>query len=617
MKYISPAIAKTKGIFKKSLIPYAKAHKITTTIIALVVVFGGYKAIAALTSTAGETQYVLSRVTRGDIETTIAGTGQVAATNQIDLKAKVSGDISYISAKAGQTMKAGQLIAQIDTTDIAISLKSARLSLQKLTRGADQSTLIQSQNSVADAEQSKTKAEADVLKAYEDAKISLATAYIEVPDVVAGMYSLFYDSTGFLNDKTSAIYRSSAGRTYRDDAGALFDSASRDIKDAQNTFRTYTQTTDQDKIEELLDTAYKNTSELANSLKKTKLAIDFIKGFINAGEDSTSATTAQTNVSSWTSKINGRLNDLLAAKSAIQTAKNSVTSAVRSINERKQSLNETVSGTDELDIESQRLNVQQKEIEYGKYFIRAPFDGVLASLNVKKGDAASGVTIGTFITQQKIAEITLNEIDAANVVVGQSATLTFDAVEDLTATGTVANIDLVGTVTQGVVNYTAQIAFDVQDPRIKPGMSVSATIITSSKKDVLVVPSAAVKTRGQSSYVEVAVLSGNGNMNASSTFTRRNATTSSSTRPVANRTMQMQTPVSLPTPPTQTTITTGLTNNTQTEILTGLTEGQFVVSKTVVGSSTTKTAPTGSLLNIGGGNRATGGATRTGGFQPR
>ncbi|KKT16388.1 MAG: hypothetical protein UV99_C0014G0005 [Parcubacteria group bacterium GW2011_GWC1_43_61] len=74
----------------------------------------------------------------------------------------------------------------------------------------------------------------------------------------------------------------------------------------------------------------------------------------------------------------------------------------------------------------------------------------------------------------------------------------------------VAEVDAVGTVSQGVVTYIVKIAFDAQparpaggDDRIKPGMSVSAAIITEAKPNVLLVPNSAVKSQNRTSYVEI------------------------------------------------------------------------------------------------------------------
>ena len=140
------------------------------------------------------------------------------------------------------------------------------------------------------------------------------------------------------------------------------------------------------------------------------------------------------------------------------------------------------------------------------------------------------------------ANISLNEVDVAKVKVGQRVTLTFDAVEDLEITGEVAEVDAIGAVSQGVVSYNVKIVFDIQDNRIKPGMSVSAAIVLSSKPDVLLAPNGAIKTQNNLTYVEALV---NG-------------------------------------APERRTVTVGSSNDTQTEILTGLTEGEAVITQTII-----------------------------------
>src|SRR6185437_11334418 len=89
------------------------------------------------------------------------------------------------------------------------------------------------------------------------------------------------------------------------------------------------------------------------------------------------------------------------------------------------------------------------------------------------------------------------------VKAGQKAELTFDAIEGLTLSGTVAEVDSVGTVSQGVVTYDVKISFDKQDPRVRPGMTVDAAITADSKENALIVPSSAVETAAGRSFVEV------------------------------------------------------------------------------------------------------------------
>ena len=194
------------------------------------------------------------------------------------------------------------------------------------------------------------------------------------------------------------------------------------------------------------------------------------------------------------------------------------------------------------------------------YTLRASIGGTIAAVSVKKGDnASSGTSVATLISPQQMVEISLNEVDVPKVKTGQKAVLTFDAIEELTITGTVAEVDSIGTATQGVVNYVVKIAFDTQDERVKPGMSVSADIITEAKPDVLLVSGSAVKTQGNYSYVEILE---NGQ-------------------------------------PQAVLVTVGSSNDTMVEITSGLSEGQEIITQTISNSQTSLQSSGGNSFGAG------------------
>ncbi len=240
------------------------------------------------------------------------------------------------------------------------------------------------------------------------------------------------------------------------------------------------------------------------------------------------------------------------------------------------------------DLESQAITLRQRENSLSdaqetlaNYYVRAPFAGVVGKLNVKKFDNASnGTSLITLITKKKVADISLNEVDISKIKVGQKVTLTFDAIPDLSITGEVSEADLIGTVSQGVVSYNVKITFDTDDERIKSGMSVSANIITNSKTDVLMVPVSAVKTSGETSYVE--------------RFVPALAATSSASTGIESKTA-----------PTRQTVVTGLSNDTNIEIVSGLTKGDQIITRTTTSktttTSTTNTSSRSGFSLLGGG----------------
>jgi HlyD family secretion protein len=266
-------------------------------------------------------------------------------------------------------------------------------------------------------------------------------------------------------------------------------------------------------------------------------------------------TTDTSNLNTWTNTMNANVTSL-------NNLADTIDSSTRNIADKQEALIKLQAGTDALDLRSQELVVEQRQNALNDYYILAPFSGTIAKLEVKNNDSISGGSaIATLITDSKLADISLNEVDAAKVKVGQKATLTFDAIDGLSVAGEVSEVDLVGTVSQGVVSYNAKISFDTQDERIRSGMSVSADIAVDTRQDVLIVPSSAIKSSGGSSYVE----------------TFGDAVGVTDNQGVASKLT-----------PTQTIVTTGKSDDTSTEILTGLKEGDKIITQTLAASATTK-----------------------------
>lgn len=87
--------------------------------------------------------------------------------------------------------------------------------------------------------------------------------------------------------------------------------------------------------------------------------------------------------------------------------------------------------------------------------------------------------------------LNVDELDISDVEVGQTVTITADAVEDAVYTGVVTNVSVAGNTSGGITTYPVTIRIDETDG-LRPGMNVDAEIVISSAEDVLAVPSGAV-----------------------------------------------------------------------------------------------------------------------------
>ncbi|MFA6520524.1 MAG: HlyD family efflux transporter periplasmic adaptor subunit [Candidatus Paceibacterota bacterium] len=522
-------------------------NKIFSSIGAIVLVGILYAVIWGFGGSAQETRYVLANVEKGNIISLVSGAGQVSTSNQVDLKTKVSGDLIYLNAKVGQQVSAGAVIGQVSASTAAYDLETAKLSYQELI-SVDKDEL----RAATDAlEQAQT----NLNNYYVDARTTLASASNDMADVMAGLGDLF---GGYLSSSGSGI--SKIGKEYIDRAEQSWYDSEKLLNTFSKEYRDTSNETNNDTIESIISKANQVANAISQTAKYSKDAVIYLRDYQDG--NSTTADEAYTTVSGLVTTSNSTVSSTLAVK-------NNIVEGKRTLRNADIDLQEIKDGPDVLDLRAKELSLKQKEQAYADYFIRAPFTGVIASVSARKMDAvSSGTTIATLITKQKIAEISLNEIDAAKIKVGQKATLTFDAIEGLTITGEVLEIDLIGTVSQGVVSYKVKIGFDTDDDRVKPSMTVNADITTDMREGVMKVPLSAIKTRGEKTYVEIV-----------------SPTETSGDRSIGG--------VLLASSPESVLVTTGLSNDESIEILSGLKEGDQYIARTIVGTTTksTSTAP--------------------------
>lgn len=91
------------------------------------------------------------------------------------------------------------------------------------------------------------------------------------------------------------------------------------------------------------------------------------------------------------------------------------------------------------------------------------------------------------------AVVSIDEADIAEVHEGQKTDFSVDAYPDRTFSGTLTQLRLNSETTNGVVTYDAIIEIANQKLLLRPGMTVSAHIVTETLKDVLTVPNAALR----------------------------------------------------------------------------------------------------------------------------
>ncbi len=610
---------------------YIRAHKLAVGVAVILLAGGGYYTYGKVFPTVVAPQYVTAAVSKGTLTVSVSGSGQVSASNQVDIKPKASGDITRLNVKSGQEVKTGTVLAQLNAKDALktvrdaeTNLQSARLSLEKLVQSADNLSLLQAENSLTsahdtleklkltqqtdltEANDTKQKSADNITKAYEDAFNAISNAFLDFPAIVTSLDDTLHsnaiaeaDPAVSASTNVAALYNTLAGNE-PDRLRPLVDQAESNYKSTRSaydqnlvSYKATSRFNDHTAIETLLNETLETAKLLAESAKSELTVLDAwvdIRAQRNATDSNQVASVVsnyRTTLTTSNGKVNNHISALLGVQRTLKDNQESLASAERTlvklkqnqpldiaaaeqtVKEREASLVKLKAGADKLDVASQQLTIRQRESalsdaqqKLADYTVRAPLDGIVAELNSKLGDSVSSSTVlATLVTKQKIAEVSLNEVDVAKMQVGQKATLTFDAVEGLTITGEVVEIGALGVVNQGVVSYNIKISFDTQDERIKSGMTVAAAIITNIKSDVLLVPGSAIQQQGDSSFVEVLV---NGQ-------------------------------------PEVRQVTVGLSNDITTEVSGDIKEGEEVVTQTITAQTTAASSTQSGTSLFGGG----------------
>lgn len=263
-----------------------------------------------------------------------------------------------------------------------------------------------------------------------------------------------------------------------------------------------------------------------------------------------------------------------SANSAIATAKKHATSTVAQT--KQNAAQELSSATSQLSQAQDQLDQASDAVADAKEALagatlKAPISGLVIAVTGTVGSSTStgGESTG-FATIADVSELTMTaaiaEADIADVEVGQTADVTFPALEDTTATATVTAIAPTATASNSVVTYATTITLDDIPDGLRLGQTAEVSITTvTSADDALYVPTAAITT----------------------------ATDGTSTVDVVGDDGET----------TTVTVTLGVVGDQGTEILTGLEAGQTVVLGEVVATDSTSEESTqqGGMGGFGGG----------------
>ena len=557
---------------------------------------GAYLVVSNKKTTVASTTTVVTAGT-GNVLSSVTGTGNVLVPTQTDVSfdsAVSSNKVLEIDVKVGDKVKAGQLLGKVDSTAATTALQLAQAQLLSA-----QATYDKAQNPLtADVVAQNAATLAQAKASLENAKIAVTNAQNSLDnDTVLQDTAVQQATDAVTNAQAKAAQDLANQQATVDQAQATLDTDTAKQVTAQAAYDAARGTPGEAAARAALDNATAAVAKDTTTLAGAKSQLASLQ--LSTAQSVTNSQNALTNAD------NNRTAKLNADQSAIDSSKRQLTSQQASYNATIAQLAVKEKAPTDADLAGQKvslLNAQnslttaQKNLD--NTTLKAPIDGTVVTLNGKLNSAASssgssssgsGGTGSTGSSTSTAAFLTLTDLsalqvkvgfsesDATNVKAGLGATVTFDSLSGVAATGKVSSVDLTSTTVSNVVTYYSYVALDPSASlaQVKPGMTASVQVVVNHADGVVTLAASAVSARGTTATVNLM------------TGTDPKITT--------------------PTP-----ITLGLRGDATVEVKTGLKAGDKIA---IVRQSTTGVGTTGTGTRTGTAT-ATGGLGATGGAGP-
>jgi len=141
--------------------------------------------------------------------------------------------------------------------------------------------------------------------------------------------------------------------------------------------------------------------------------------------------------------------------------------------------------------------------------IHAPIDGVIASVATQQGETVSATAqnVPTFVSIVDLNRLEVyayvDETDIGKIRPGLEASFSVDSFPETEFKGTVSAIYPKATIQDNVVYYITVISIENPEGKLKPDMTVNATLYLNKRSAVLAVPSQAIGREGGRKVVHV------------------------------------------------------------------------------------------------------------------
>jgi RND family efflux transporter MFP subunit len=430
---------------KKNGMASKKIRWLIAGVLLLAVVGGGayyYVSAKTVNTTATVTPVQTATAFRGNIVLQASGTGTLTPANEVSFGFGVSGQITELDVKIGDTVQAGQVIGKMDDTDAQAAYEQAKRNLADLTTPA----------AVAAAEQAVADAEVDVTNALANLK------HIISPDVYYWEGQVASAEAALKAAQADGGTSPSADQQKKvDDATAALNRVQSNLQAAKLTYiNVYVPAT----------YSYQVTKQVTVALRVTEVTTTEI---IPPSDAEIAAARATYQLAIEKQKEAQVYLDLLNGKALPQDVPGS-------------SLTSLVEAQNALQTATDNLKATQ---------LIAPISGTVTDLTASVGDYVNASAIVTVadLSQPYTIDAYFDTEDWLNIKTGLEADVTFDVLPDNVFTGKVMVIypTLDTTSNSSLVHVIVKLS-EAVDSNLPAGASAAVDVISGRAENAVLVP---------------------------------------------------------------------------------------------------------------------------------
>ena len=465
-------------------------------IVVLAVLLGGfflYKKKTTSQKRQGDQSVSTATVKRTDISSELTASSSLSPKDTYEVTSLVEGEVIEANFEEGDVVEKGQVLYRIDASSMDSDLSSAETSLQRAKESAQtaQSNYAEETARIAgNTYRSTASGYIKTLYIKEGDKVNNGTKIADLYDD-----SVMKITVPFLSGEAAEI-------NVGDEAAVILEDTGEQISGTVTVVSSMEETLSGGRL-------VKNvTVEVSNpgGLTTDTAASVTVDGFVCSAEATFTAKTETTLSVEISGNKSLEIDNLLIHEGSY-VEKNSELFQVtaKTAEEYLKEFKDAVeSADDNLENAENKLSNTQDSVD--DYTITAPISGTVITKNAKVGDKISKSSSGTttmaviYDLSTMTLEMSVDELDVSSIKVGQSVEITADAVEGETFTGTVTNVSLQSSYSNGVTNYPVTVTLD-DTGSLLPGMNVDAKIILDSSENALVIPASALM-RGNRVYVK-------------------------------------------------------------------------------------------------------------------